>query len=482
MKNTKIVCTIGPASEKKTILEKLAKAGMNVARLNFSHGTYQNHAMLIKNLRAIAKKLKQPIAIMQDLQGPKIRVGELSSTGVKLIKGQSVVLSTGVEEYNEKEKIIPVPFAELHRVVRRGEAILLDDGLLELKVAKIKGKKIICKVVYGGILFSHKGINIPDAKVRIPSLTVKDIKDLEFGIKNDVDWVAISFVQHAQDIAGLRRLITKYEKKYFPRRLPSERAKIIAKIEKKQAVENFAGILEAADGIMVARGDLGIETPIQNIPLLQKEMIGKSLVATKPVITATQMLDSMVRHPRPTRAEVTDVANAVIDHTDAVMLSAESATGKYPVKAVEIMSKIINDTEESSYDDLALENITRGGIEIDTAVSSVAARLLKNVGAKAVLVATISGYTARLVSRYRPEKPIIVAAETEKVRRQLALSWGVVPYVVKSCRTVDELITEVVKIAKRERVAKQGDRVIIIGGQPVGKAGNANLIKIHEVE
>ena len=359
---------------------------------------------------------------------------------------------------------------------------MLDDGLLELKVAKIKGKKIICKVVYGGILFSHKGINIPDAKVRIPSLTVKDIKDLEFGIKNDVDWVAISFVQHAQDITGLRQLITKYEKKYFPRRLPSERTKIIAKIEKKQAVENFAGILEAADGIMVARGDLGIETPIQNIPLLQKEMIGKSLVAAKPVITATQMLDSMVRHPRPTRAEVTDVANAVIDHTDAVMLSAESATGKYPVKAVEIMSKIINDTEESSYDDLALENITRGGIEIDTAVSSVAARLLKNVGAKAVLVATISGYTARLVSRYRPEKPIIVAAETEKVRRQLALSWGVVPYVVKSCRTVDELITEVVKIAKRERVAKQGDRVIIIGGQPVGKAGNANLIKIHEVE
>ena len=460
----------------------MVAAGMNVARLNFSHGSNKNHALLMRNLRIISKKRREPIAIMQDLQGPKIRVGDLPAEGVKIKKGDEVCLNPLVMDYDEKGKRIPVQYPDLAKVVKKGEHILMDDGLMEMRVLKKQGRNVLCRVIYGGNLFSHKGINLPDTKVVIPSLTKKDIEDLEFGIKNNVDLVAISFVQTVKDIKDLKRLISRFEKKYHPKRRANERTKIVAKIEKKQALVNFDDILKESDGIMVARGDLGIETPIQNIPLVQKEMIGKCLAAAKPVITATQMLESMVRNPRPTRAEVTDVANAVIDHTDAVMLSAETATGKYPVKSVQIMSKIIDDTEESGYDDLILNNVNHGIMPTDKAVSSAATRLARGVGAKAILVATISGYTARIVSRYRPELAIVVTAETERVRRQLALSWGVIPYVVKECKSLDELIKEVVKVAKREKVAKKKDKVIIISGQPVGKAGNVNLIKIHEVE
>lgn len=475
MKRTKIVCTIGPASERKTVLEKMIKAGMDVARLNFSHGTYKNHALLIRNVRAIAKKIDRPVAILADLQGPRVRVGELPEKGIKLKEKKEIVLTTQTERMVDDR--IPVTYRNLHKDVKKGDIILLDDGLLDVRVQKIKGKDIFCRVKTGGALTSHKGINVPTASLSIPSITKKDKRDLEFAIKHDVDWVAMSFVKTKEDILYLKRLIKRLEKKYKIK----EPARTIAKIEKHEAVKNFDSILEAVDGIMVARGDLGIETPIERVPLVQKMIIEKCLKEAKPVITATQMLLSMVEKPRPTRAEVSDVANAVIDHTDCVMLSQESAVGKYPIETVRTMTEIIQDTEESPFDDLILRNLIGQILPIDTAVSSAATRLARSSGAKAIIVATISGYTARIVSRYRPELSIVVTAASEKVRRQLATSWGVIPYVIAKCKSVDELINKAVRKAVQKKIIKSGDKVIIIGGQPVGKAGNVNLVKIHRV-
>lgn len=476
MKRTKIVCTIGPASRSVSVLTKMVRAGMDVARLNFSHGTHSDHLELLRNVRKASRIAKRPVAILQDLQGPKIRVGVLPKEGIKLKQGKEVVLSTS---RRVGDGLIPVGYPRFHEVVGKGDPILLDDGQMELTVLAKRGRDIRCKVKAGGVLLSNKGINIPDAKVLIPSLTEKDIDDLEFGIKNKVDLVALSFVQDASDVVKLRRLINKFENKYFGKKVwPT---KIIVKIEKKRAVENFSAILAETDGVMVARGDLGIETPIQDVPLIQKDLIKKCLEAAKPVITATQMLDSMSRVPRPTRAEVSDVSNAVIDHTDAVMLSQESATGKYPVETVRTMADIIEDTEESPFDDLIREGINGKDLSIDVAICSAATRLSKSCSASAILVATLSGYTARVVSRYRPELAIVVTAESEKVRRQLCLSWGVVPFVMPKVANVDQLINRGVSKVKRESLLKKGEKMVIIGGQPVGQSGNVNLIKVHVV-
>ncbi len=475
MKRTKIVCTIGPASTKKTTLEKMIKAGMDVARLNFSHGTYKHHSLLIRNVRAIAKKIDRPVAILADLQGPRVRVGELPEKGIKLKERKEAVLTTQTEKMIDDR--IPVTYRNLHKDVKKGDVILLDDGLLDVRVEKVKGKDIFCRVKTGGKLTSHKGINVPTATLSIPSITKKDKQDLEFAIKHDADWVAMSFVKTKEDILYLKRLIKRLENKYNIK----ESARTVAKIEKHEAVKNFDSILEVVDGVMVARGDLGIETPIEDVPLVQKMIIQKCLARAKPVITATQMLLSMVEKPRPTRAEVSDVANAVIDHTDCVMLSQESAVGKYPVETVRTMSEIIQGTEESPFDDLILRNLIGQILPIDTAVSSAATRLARGTEAKAIVVATISGYTARIVSRYRPELPIFVTCASEKVRRQLAMSWGVIPYVIPKCKTVDELIAKAVRKAIQKKVIKKGDKIIVIGGQPVGKAGNVNLVKIHQV-
>ena len=475
MKRTKIVCTIGPASDKKTTLEKMIKAGMDVARLNFSHGTYKSHALLIRNIRAIAKKIDRPVAILADLQGPRVRVGELPERGIKLKEKKEVVLTTQTEKMVDNR--IPVTYRNLHKDIKKGDIILLDDGLLDVRVQKVKGRDIFCRVKTGGKLISHKGINVPTATLSIPSITKKDKQDLEFAIKHDADWVAMSFVKTKEDILYLKRLIKRLENKYNTK----EPARTIAKIEKHEAVKNFDSILEVVDGVMVARGDLGIETPIEDVPLVQKMIIQKCLAKAKPVITATQMLLSMVEKPRPTRAEVSDVANAVIDHTDCVMLSQESAVGKYPVETVRTMTEIIQDTEESPFDDLILRNLIGQVLPVDTAVSSAATRLARSTGAKAIVVATISGYTARIVSRYRPELPIVITAASEKVRRQLAMSWGVIPYVIPKCKTVDELIAKVVRKAVQKKVIRKEDKIIIIGGQPVGRSGNVNLVKIHQV-
>lgn len=473
MKRTKIVCTIGPACQDAQTLEKMIEAGMDCARLNFSHGKYSEHEKLIKYIRQVAKAKDRPVAFLADLQGPRVRIGVLKKDGTKLKKRSKVILTTDEDDDSDK---IPVTYSNLHQDVKKGDILLLNDGLLKLTVIEVEAKDIKCKVILGGPIFSNKSINVATATLNIPSTTEKDTWDLEFAVKNNVDWVAMSFVKDEKDILSLKERIIKLEKKHKVK----EKVKVIAKIEKHEAIKNFDKILEVSDGIMVARGDLGIEMPIEKLPIMQKELIQKCLKSAKPVITATQMLLSMVENPKPTRAETSDVANAVIDHTDAVMLSQETAVGKFPVETVQTMSDIIEDTEESPYDDIVI-NDYKGNVPIDTAIAFAGSILAKDVSAKAMLVATISGDTARMVSRHRPELPIIVTAEHEKVRRQLALSWGVVPYVLSKCENVDELISEAVKLSLAKKIVKKGDKIIIIGGQPVGAKGNANLIKIHEV-
>ncbi|HSD12280.1 MAG TPA: pyruvate kinase [Patescibacteria group bacterium] len=479
-KRTKIVCTIGPASDKLEILEKMVEAGMNVARLNFSHGTHEYHAGLIKMLRELAAKTGEPIAILQDLQGPKIRVGELPKEGVMLTKDASVTFSTDPKAELPK---ISVTYEKLHEDVKPGDVILLDDGLIDVRVEKVEGRDIICRVANGGPLTSHKGFNLPTATLSVPAITDKDKEDLKFGVAQHVDWVALSFVRNAKEIYDLRYMIKDIEAELGGDHAYESPIRIVAKIEKHEALKNIDEIVEAVDGIMVARGDLGIETPAEDVPLWQKRLIDKCLHAAKPVIVATQMLDSMIRNPRPTRAEVSDIANAVIDHTDAIMLSGETASGKFPVGAVETMSKVVLETEESKYDDLKIDHVNCIACQTtEVSVSQAATVLAKDVGAKLVLVASMSGDTGRIVSRYRPELPILVATDSERVRHQLNLSWGVVPFILPRCRTVEELVDRSVGHLKKEKLVQIGDKIIVIAGEPVGSSGGVNLVEIREIK
>jgi len=476
MKRTKIVCTIGPASKEEKIIQKMIRAGMNIARLNFSHGTKKEHALLIKRIRKAAEKLNEPVAILADLQGPRIRVGELPPQGKKLLLGEQVILTTNLKKINDK---IPVTYSKLHEDIKIGNRILLADGLIELKVREVKGQDIICEVKNGGVLTSHKGINLPGIKVSLGAITDKDKEDLKFGIKEGVDFIALSFVTQAKEVYDLRYLIKQYEEELgIKNKAP---IKIIVKIERGQAIENFEEILEATDGVMVARGDLGIEMPPEDVPLIQKEIIDKCLEKAKPVIVATQMLESMIQNPRPTRAEVSDVANAVIDHTDAVMLSGETANGKYPVQVVEIMTKIIETTEKSTYDDLTIKEQMKKIKPVEEAVGNMANILARTIDVKAVLVASLGGRTARLVSRYRPELPIFVATDNERVQRQLNLSWGVIPFVLPSCRSLEELVDHSIGYLKKEKLVWKKDKIIIVAGEPVGRSGVVNLVEIKEI-
>jgi pyruvate kinase len=459
-------------------------AGMDVARLNFSHGTYPEHKRIIKLIRKLAQKYGRPITILQDLQGPRIRVGNVPEKGILLKPKQIIFLTTNpkvkLARVAKEKTLIPVTYDKLHLDVKKGEKILLADGLLELIVLGVKGREIKCLVKNGGLLTSHKGVNLPESKLRIPAITEKDKKDLEFGIKNGVDMVALSFVRSASDIEELKNLISKLDKKYQGKKvLPTQ---IVVKIEKREAVKNFNKILAVTDGVMVARGDLGIEMPASDVPLVQKMIIEKCLQAAKPVIVATQMLDSMIRNPRPTRAEVSDVANAVIDHTDAVMLSGETAEGRYPVEAVATMANIALRTEKSKYDDLEFRALFKDRLHVDDAISSSANLLARNLKAKAILVASLTGYTGRIVSRYRPELPILVTTNNDKVRRQLNLNWGVIPFVLPQCQTIEELVEKALIYIEKKKFVKSQDRIIIIAGFPLGKSGNVNWIKVQEIK
>lgn len=467
MKRTKIICTIGPACENPKILTELVKNGMNVARLNFSHGSYENHTQLIATIRSVSAKLKTPIAIMQDLQGPKIRIGKLEIP-VAVKKGQKITLGAG--------GMVPLDF-DISVSVKPQQRILIEDGLIELVAIKVKAGTpgnpglIECQVVNGGEIRSHKGVNLPDSVITFPIFTKKDIADLQFGLKNDVDYVALSFVRSKADIIHINKLIDKYLPKGFAR------PKVIAKIELGVAVDNFDGILEETDAVMVARGDLGVEVPDVRVPLIQKMLIAKSNAAGKPVIVATQLLDSMIRNPRPTRAEVSDVANAVIDRADAVMLSGESATGNYPIEAVSEMCRIIETTENSPYDDTPSRAFQGESIEDYKAsiIAGAVERLSMGVDAHAIIGTSESGYTARFVSRERPKAEIIVITDRPKVQRQMCLVWGVTPLYVKNLKmfkTFEDLLNYFVVEVKRMKMITKGDKVVLVAGRPLGQRMN----------
>lgn len=423
MKFTKIVCTIGPASEKQAILEKLIKAGMNVARLNFSHGTYAQHARLIRTIRAAAKKCKQEIALLQDLQGPRIRIGDIATPeGIKIQKGQIVGL---VPQHEAKKKsslvLLPNQYEGLARDVKPGNHILIADGTMDLRVDRIRGLHIECTVIVGGTVKSHKGINVPGARLAIGSITDKDIADVAFGLKQRVDYVALSFVHDAADIIRLRAIMKKKDSTH------GARVGIIPKIELPEAVKKFQRILDISDGIMIARGDLGIEIAPERVPIIQKNLIKKCIAARKPVIVATQMLESMTQNRRATRAEVSDVANAVIDHTDAIMLSGESAAGLYPFEAVKLMAKTVHETEQSSYDDYVCDHGKREHRLMDMIAHAVAtAALTKEI--KCIVVKEDNPLLVRSIASHRPEVRIVAFSLDPVTRRQLSLMRGVSAY------------------------------------------------------
>ncbi len=471
-RRAKIVCTLGPASSSKSVLRNLIRAGMDVARLNFSHGEPGEHARTLERVRALAAEAGRTVAILQDLQGPKIRIGRLEGDSVRLKRGDTFTLTTRAGVAGPDT--VTVSYREFPGDVEKGDPVLLDDGNIQLQVERVRGKDVRCRVEVGGELRSRKGINLPGRKVGLPSLTAKDRRDLRWGIESGVDYLALSFVREAADVRALRRILIRHRAD----------VPIIAKLEKPQAVENLVEILDAADGIMVARGDLGVELPPERVPVLQKRMIRAARIAGKPVITATQMLESMVEHRRPTRAEASDVANAIFDGTDAVMLSAETAIGKYPVEAVRMMARVIEAAEGSPAFRPGPVPVSHpeGPPQVPDAVADAASRASHDLQARVIAVFTQSGGTARVVSKYRPMTPIYAFTPVEAVRRRLALVWGVNPRDVPELPTTDAMVDEVAGRLLKERVVRRGDRIVVTAGTPVHEPGTTNFLKIHRVE
>jgi len=471
MRRTKIVCTIGPASRSPEALRQLIQAGMNVARLNFSHSSHAQHAEVIASLRQLSQELNTPIALLQDLSGPKVRVGDIAGEGVLLKPGQEITLTLDEVPGDAHQINLPVP--EIFEAVRIGTHLMLDDGLLEFRVKSKRDDALVCEVVVGGLLTSHKGVNVPGISLPIAAVTDKDLDDLRFGIAQKVDYIAASFVRTASDIAVLRGVCEAAKAK-----IP-----LIAKIEKHEAISNIDAIMEAVDGIMVARGDLGVEVPIEEVPIIQKMLIHKANRAGKPVITATQMLDSMIRNPRPTRAEVTDVANAIFDGTDAVMLSGETAVGAYPFDAVAMMAKIATHTESSLDYGKILDEKMRfdTGHSITGAIGQATCDIAHDLDVRAILTASATGGTARVVSRYRPRAPIICATNRQETYNRLALVWGVHPIVVEIVGDSDSLMQATLDAAEKTGLVKENDVVVLTGGVPVGRPGSTNFIKVHRI-
>ncbi len=469
-RKTKVVCTIGPASESSQIIEAMIRAGMNVARLNFSHGTQEEHLRKIKTIRQIADRLKEPVAILQDLSGPKIRVGKVKEGGVELRRGEGFSLTN--REIMGDEKRVSVTYPSLPDEVKPGDTILLADGTIELQVLGNSGRDIQCSVVVGGVLTSHKGINFPTRSILASAFTEKDRQDLLFGIQHGVDLIGLSYVKEAADIGEVKRMLEK-ESADIP---------VIAKIERKEALEHIDEILLASDGIMVARGDLGMETPLERIPNVQKMLIRKANGLGKPVITATQMLRSMVDHTRPTRAEVTDVVNAIYDGTDAVMLSEETASGQFPVEAVQMMAKIAQAAEEEFPFDQFLKRETEGRTDLPQAISHAASLLAEEVDAVAIVTPTESGSTTRWVSKLRPRQPILALSRHLSTIRRLNLCWGVYPVLVPDWKDTDDMLERARRMPKELGMASTGDKIVIIAGVPISIPGTTNLIKVETVE
>ena len=472
MPRTKIVCTIGPASNSPQILEQLIKAGMNVARLNFSHGTRSEHGKVILHIRRIARRLGFPVAILQDLAGPKIRIGEIENGIVTLESGRLFTLTN--RRVLGDEKVVSINYPSLPKEIKPGDTLLLSDGALELKVLQTNAHDIKCRVIVGGPLSSNKGINLPTGSIKTPILTAKDKDDLAFGIEHEVDFIALSFVRNAKDVEDVRRFMKKRKGSGIP---------IIAKIEKHEALKNIDEIIEAVDGVMVARGDLGVEIPLEKVPRVQKMLIEKTNKFGNPVITATQMLRSMVDSRRPTRAEVTDVANAILDGTDALMLSEETAIGNYPVESVRMMAKIAEDTEAVFPFDAWSRKYPEEGLKsVPEAVSRRACELAEDIGAKLIITFTQSGATARMVSKHRPSPVILAATPVKETYRRLALVWGVIPVLSKTMKSTDQMIKGVIKDALSSGMASRGERAVITAGLPVGISGNTNLIKAEVLD
>ena len=491
MKRTKIIATVGPASEGKKVLGEMIKYGMNVARLNFSHGDFSSHKRIIKLVRRLSEKMDVPVGIMADLQGPRIRVSndqEFSVAKKEIIwvvesplPGKTSAIkkfisrSVGKIVGKNKTKILKLDLKGVAKFVRAGTDILVEDGLIKIRVLERKKNVLRAEVIDGGTIKPRKGVNIPGISGSLGAITEYDKKVLEFSLSQDVDFVAMSFVRTAEEINYLRRLIKRKSKR------KNGLAQVVAKIERKEAIKNFDKILRATDAVMVARGDLGIEMPQADLPILQKEIVAKCLRAGKPVIVATQMLDSMIRNPRPTRAEVTDVSNAVIDHADALMLSGETASGKYPVEAVQTMSEIIRRTEKSPFDDLGHGFLGDQTSSVSAAVAQSAHELLKDSGAKAIVVASISGFTARMITRHRPEQKIFVMTNNEKTHNQLALVWGARSFVLPDCKDLDELIDKSMETIRRKKLLGKKDKVVIVAGRPHVKKEHMSLVKVEEV-
>jgi pyruvate kinase len=467
MRRTKIVCTIGPVSESEEVLERLILAGMDVARLNFAHGTHAEHARVIQRIRTLESKLGRPVAILQDLPGPKLRLGDFEGGAVLLRTGAEFVITSrpclGTEE------VAHAPFPDFFREVRVEDTILADDGLIQLKVVSSDGVEVRCEVVTGGILRNHKGIGLPSGRLHRASLTKKDLENLEFGIAQRVDFVATSFVRNASDLVEVKNFLGAWGAK-----IP-----IIAKLEKPEAIRNLEDILHIASGVMVARGDLAVEMSIEEVPVLQKFILRQARRYKIPVIIATQMLESMVEHPRPTRAEASDVANAILDGTDAVMLSAETATGKYPVEAVEMMARLAHKSEPY----LRVPPLPQTDeTSFPVVVSDAACRAVRSLHGKAIVTFTESGHTARLISQDRPEVPVLALTPWEETRRRMGLYWGVVPLLIQQRPgTLEDAVHEMEGLLLAEGWVTPGDTLVIVSGAPMWKPGTVNALKLHRV-
>ncbi|MBD3328048.1 pyruvate kinase [Candidatus Peregrinibacteria bacterium] len=450
-KNTKIVCTIGPSSEDVKTLRKMVLAGMNVARLNFSHGTYKTFERIIKNVREVSKELDTPIAIMQDLQGPKIRVGDMPNEGISITKGQEIKLTT--KQITGSKNVVPVMYKGLHKDVKPKGKILLKDGMIELHVISVDGEDINCKALTDGKITSHCGLNVPTSSIKAAVITKKDIEDLKFGLKQKVDYVAMSFVRKSKDIRDLRDLIKENR----------GRAKIIAKIERHEAVKNLLGIVKEADGLMVARGDLGVEIKPETVPVVQKKIIHYSNIYGKPVITATEVLQSMINNPRATRAEMSDAANAVFDHTDALMLSNETAVGKHTVRAVDTLSKVAISTENEmkKNEHFIANRISEEEMETPQAVCSSAARLANNINAKYIVAISHSGFSAIETAKHRVYVPIICITEKHRVERELQLVWGVQDVFVEKIKN-EQLTDQAKKLLRKNKLVRKGDKIVLV--------------------
>lgn len=471
MRKTKIVCTLGPATNDKEIIKEVVEAGMDVARMNFSHGDHAEHKQRMDMVKAAEKETGKTVGIMLDTKGPEIRTGEMKGDKIQLEAETELVITQ--EDVEGTTEMISVSYKDLAQDMEAGNKILIDDGLIELEVTAIDGEDVVTRVVNGGELGSRKGVNLPGVKVSLPALTEKDISDIRFGVEQGIHFIAASFVRKANDVIEIRKILEE---------TGNEDIFIIAKIENQEGVENLDAILEVADGIMVARGDLGVEIPAEKVPIVQKIMIRKCNEASKPVITATQMLDSMIRNPRPTRAEASDVANAIYDGTDATMLSGESAAGKYPVESVKTMAQIAKEVENSeSYKEKFAGKYEFAADSVTTAISLATCQTAEELGAEAVITSTGSGLTARTVSKYRPQTPIIAVTPNKRVLHQLAMTWGVSPLLAARSSTTDEMMDNAISTALEHKLIDEGDLVTITAGTPVGISGTTNLIKVDVV-